>query len=182
VLIDPSTYHIIGVEFIKHNQIIRVFANKEVILCAGAIGSSQLLILSGIEPVNHLTKLNIDVIKDAPIGENLMDHAVFYGLTWTINTSISLQIQDLFNPFNPYITDFLIKRTGPLTITGGCEALGFVNTKHLEKHNLSNIELLFGATFKDHFSQKMLDLKDSIRQEWTKYADTLMAIPLRQYC
>jgi len=172
VLIDPSTNRTIGVEFVKHNQIIRVFANKEVILCAGAIGSSQLLMLSGIGPVNHLTKLNIDVIKDAPVGENFMNHPAFFGLTWTINTSISLLTQDQFNPFNPYITDFLIKRTGPLTTAGGCEALGFVNTK-LEKHDLPNIELLFaGATFKDYFIQKILHLKDSIRQEWTKYADT----------
>jgi len=79
-----------------------------VILCAGAIGSPQLLMLSGIGPVNHLTKLNIDVVKDAPVGENLMDHPTFFGLTWTINTSISLLIQDQFNPLNPYITDFLI--------------------------------------------------------------------------
>ncbi|XP_011705648.1 PREDICTED: glucose dehydrogenase [FAD, quinone]-like, partial [Wasmannia auropunctata] len=38
-----STKHAVGVEFIKNNRTVHVFASKEVILCAGAIGSPQLL-------------------------------------------------------------------------------------------------------------------------------------------
>ncbi|KAG5331533.1 DHGL dehydrogenase, partial [Acromyrmex charruanus] len=175
LLIDPSTKRAIGVEFVKHNQITRVIANKEVIVCAGAIGSPQLLMLSGIGPMKHLIELGIDVIQDAPVGENFMDHIAFYGLSWTINASTSLLPSEQLNPFNPYITDFLLKRTGPFTLPGGLEVIGFVNTTHPEKRNgLPDIELLFvGASLKeDYIFPDMIHFKKSIRQEWSKHADT----------
>lgn len=50
VLIDRRTNRTIGVKFVKHNRIISVFVNKEVILCAGAIGSPQLLMLALDQP------------------------------------------------------------------------------------------------------------------------------------
>ncbi|KAI8990417.1 GMC oxidoreductase [Trametes punicea] len=52
-----------------------VAANREVILCAGAVGSPQLLQLSGIGDAEHLSKLNIPVVRDLPaVGRNLLDH------------------------------------------------------------------------------------------------------------
>jgi choline dehydrogenase-like flavoprotein len=50
-------------------------ARREVIVCAGAIGSPQLLMLSGIGPAAHLRELGIAVLRDAPdVGEHLQDH------------------------------------------------------------------------------------------------------------
>ncbi|HET6805457.1 MAG TPA: GMC family oxidoreductase N-terminal domain-containing protein [Frateuria sp.] len=50
-------------------------ARREVVLCAGAIASPQLLMLSGIGPAGHLQALDIPVLHDAPgVGENLQDH------------------------------------------------------------------------------------------------------------
>ena len=50
-------------------------AEAEVILAAGAIGSPQLLMLSGIGPADHLREHGIYVIADTPaVGANLMDH------------------------------------------------------------------------------------------------------------
>ncbi|SEL44905.1 Choline dehydrogenase [Roseivivax marinus] len=50
-------------------------AAAEVILCAGAIGSPQILMLSGIGPAEHLRAHGIDVRQDKPdIGANLQDH------------------------------------------------------------------------------------------------------------
>jgi choline dehydrogenase len=50
-------------------------AEAEVILAAGAIGSPQLLMLSGIGPADHLREQGIYVIVDSPaVGANLIDH------------------------------------------------------------------------------------------------------------
>ncbi|KAJ7157793.1 alcohol oxidase [Mycena filopes] len=50
-------------------------ACKEVVVCGGAIGSPQLLMLSGIGPASHLREFGIPVVKDLPgVGSNLQDH------------------------------------------------------------------------------------------------------------
>lgn len=54
------------------NEKLRILANKEVIISAGAIQSPQLLMLSGIGPKKHLVEMKIPVIFDSPgVGENL---------------------------------------------------------------------------------------------------------------
>ena len=54
-----------------------VAARREVILSAGAIGSPQLLMLSGIGPGEALAGLGIPVLRDMPgIGANLQDHYI----------------------------------------------------------------------------------------------------------
>ncbi|KMQ87806.1 glucose dehydrogenase [Lasius niger] len=174
VLIDRRTNRAIGVEFTKYGRIISVFARKEVILCAGAIGSPQLLMLSGIGPAKHLRKLGIDVVQNAPVGENLMDHVSFGGLTWTVNAPVAIRLQDMINPANPYVTDFLIRQSGPITIPGACEALGFIDTKHPEKRSgLPDIELLFsGGGFKgDIILPIVMGFNTQIHQIWNKYSD-----------
>jgi choline dehydrogenase len=57
------------------NQPQTVRAEREVILCAGAIGSPQLLQLSGIGPADHLYACGIPVVLDLTgVGANLSDH------------------------------------------------------------------------------------------------------------
>ena len=52
-------------------------ADAEVILAAGAIGSPQLLMLSGVGPADHLREHDIPVMADSPgVGANLSDHPV----------------------------------------------------------------------------------------------------------
>ncbi|KAL6421989.1 hypothetical protein ACFW04_010829 [Cataglyphis niger] len=186
VLIDRRTNRAIGVEFIKYGRVISVLASKEVILCAGAIGSPQLLMLSGIGPAEHLTKLGIDVIRNAPVGENLMDHVAFGGLTWIVNASISIKLHDVFNPAYPFLADFLNRQSGPFTIPGGSEALAFINTKDLEKRTgLPDIELLFigGCVKGDLFFPILTGFNTQMKQIWNKYLYkygwTIMPILLR---
>lgn len=52
-----------------------VATGREVILAGGALGSPQLLMLSGIGPAEHLKAMGIAVVHDSPdVGENLQDH------------------------------------------------------------------------------------------------------------
>jgi choline dehydrogenase len=47
----------------------------EIILCAGAVASPQLLLLSGIGPADHLADFGIPVVADRPgVGQNMRDH------------------------------------------------------------------------------------------------------------
>jgi choline dehydrogenase len=50
-------------------------AGADVVVCAGAVGSPQLLMLSGLGPADHLRGLGLDVVADLPgVGDNLHDH------------------------------------------------------------------------------------------------------------
>ncbi|MDI3273708.1 GMC family oxidoreductase [Pseudomonas sp. MDT1-16] len=51
---------------------------KEVILSAGAYGSAAILLRSGIGPRTDLEALGIPMVKDAPVGIRLLDHAFFW--------------------------------------------------------------------------------------------------------
>ncbi|KAJ6452033.1 GMC oxidoreductase [Mycena vitilis] len=55
---------------------LQIKARKEVILCAGAIHTPQILMLSGIGPADQLKAHDIPVVVDLPgVGAHLMDHA-----------------------------------------------------------------------------------------------------------
>ena len=65
----------VGVAFEHHGGSRRVQARREVILCAGAYGSPQILMLSGIGPGDHLASQGIAVAHDLPgVGRNLQEH------------------------------------------------------------------------------------------------------------
>jgi len=93
----------------------RIIAS-EVVLCAGAIQSPQLLQLSGIGPAALLSSLRIPVIADLPVGENLQDHLalrLIYRCTKPITTN-----DDLRNVWRKARTGlrYLLMRRGPMAI------------------------------------------------------------------
>ncbi|MDF2177122.1 choline dehydrogenase [Aliiglaciecola sp. CAU 1673] len=64
-----------GVVIRRNGKIETLYAKREVLLCAGAINSPQLLMLSGIGPADHLQEHGIEVKADLPgVGQNLQDH------------------------------------------------------------------------------------------------------------
>ena len=83
----------IGVEYIQganQNNLLQVYANKEVLLCAGAIASPQILQRSGVGSSTLLQSLDIPVVHDlAGVGENLQDHLEMY-LQYKCKQSVSL--------------------------------------------------------------------------------------------
>lgn len=65
----------VGVEYVQGGQIRQLRCRHEVLLCAGALQSPQLLMLSGIGPGEHLQQLGIDVVHHlSGVGEHLHDH------------------------------------------------------------------------------------------------------------
>jgi 4-pyridoxate dehydrogenase len=65
----------VGVEFCRHDIAETVQANREVILCAGAINTPQLLMLSGIGDPDDLREFAIETAVPLPaVGRNLQDH------------------------------------------------------------------------------------------------------------
>lgn len=69
----------IGVEYEKSSGPVHVKARKEVLLCAGSIGSPTLLQHSGIGPTDVLTKAGVTAVHDLPgVGCNLQDHLEVY--------------------------------------------------------------------------------------------------------
>jgi len=73
----------VGVQASRLGRELQLRAEREVILCAGAYNSPQLLMLSGVGPPKHLMLHEIEVLLDRPaVGENLSDHAATE-LLWT---------------------------------------------------------------------------------------------------
>lgn len=65
----------VAVEFTVDGSLHTVQSRQETVLTAGAIGSPQQLLLSGIGPAGELHGLGIDVVADLPgVGQNLQDH------------------------------------------------------------------------------------------------------------
>lgn len=65
----------IGVAYRHRGGDVVAHARSEVVLCAGALQSPQLLMLSGIGPAEQLRAHDIPLVQDLPgVGENLQDH------------------------------------------------------------------------------------------------------------
>jgi choline dehydrogenase len=66
-----------GVSYVRDEAPTEARTSGEVVLCAGAIGSPQLLMLSGIGPGRQVRALGIDPVADiAEVGANLQDHPI----------------------------------------------------------------------------------------------------------
>jgi choline dehydrogenase len=77
-----------GVTYRREGVRETVHADAEVVLSAGAIGSPQILMLSGIGPGGHLREMGIDVRVDSPgVGLNLQDHPVSVAMFFTKDVS-----------------------------------------------------------------------------------------------
>lgn len=64
-----------GVEYFRAGKLERATATRGVVLCAGAIGSPQILMLSGIGPAAQLERVGVPVLHALPgVGQNLQDH------------------------------------------------------------------------------------------------------------
>lgn len=113
----------VGVEFIREGIRHTATATSEIMLSGGTVGSTQLLLLSGIGPAEHLRELGIDVIMNLPgVGQNLRDHvaaAVVRGSTQPLS---------MLNANSPLeLAKYVLLRRGKLT-SSVLEAAAFLRT------------------------------------------------------
>ena len=124
-----------GVEFEHGGQRRVVRARREVVLCAGAINSPRLLMLSGIGDRQQLAEHDINVVQNAPqVGKNMTDHlCVLLGFDVKRDTFFTAE-----KPLQ--LVNYLIRRRGMLT-SGGCEAYGLIRSR--PDLQLPDLELMF---------------------------------------
>jgi choline dehydrogenase len=120
-------------------------ADREVLLSGGAIGSPQLLLLSGIGPADELRAHEIGVVVDAPnVGRRLQDHVVA-GASWHTPLPITMVGAD---KSVKHIANYLVRHRGPFSSVVA-EAGGFVRTD--ASLAAPDLQLLFApAMFLDH--------------------------------
>ena len=105
-----------------HEEPVR--ADREVLLAAGAIGSPQLLMLSGIGPGDHLREVGIEPRHSLPgVGRNLQDHP-FVTVLFEVSDRDTLYGGDKPKP----LAEWVLRRTGPLSSTVA-EVVAFVRTR-----------------------------------------------------
>ncbi len=122
-----------GVELMQGGVKRELQARREVLLCAGALQSPQVLMLSGIGPLAHLRQHGITLVHDLPgVGQNLHDHADvtqvvmaphltdLFGLSFT---GVMRMVKGIF--------EWRAQRSGMLT-TNFAEAGGFIRSQASE--------------------------------------------------
>lgn len=106
-----------GVELVRGGEDLVAEARIETLLAAGAIGSPQLLQLSGIGPGNLLAAHGIPVKHDLPgVGENLQDHLQ---LRMAFKVRNVRTLNEVVNSWSGKVRiglEYLLFRTGPLTM------------------------------------------------------------------
>lgn len=109
-----------------------VEAKREVILCAGAIVSPQLLLLSGVGPAAQLQKFGIPLEKDLPgVGRNLQDHVdAMVVMQSKTHLGVSLHPSSFWRVIVG-IVRYLFGRRGELT-SNVAEAGGFARSRPQE--------------------------------------------------
>ncbi|PCH39400.1 GMC oxidoreductase [Wolfiporia cocos MD-104 SS10] len=115
-----------------------VKARKEVVVCAGALHTPQILMLSGVGPANHLNVHNIPVVADLPVGSNLMDHPVvdlhfkdktkseISGIPWVVRKAEQGNVAAILKVAKVML-QYQLFSTGPLRCNIA-EALAFVRS------------------------------------------------------
>ncbi len=125
-----------------------VRAEREVLLSAGAIGSPQLLLLSGVGAPDELRAAGVEVRHELPgVGRNLQDHP-FVTAIWEVSGEDTLYGAD--KP--KHVAEWLLRRSGKLTSTVA-EVCAFTRTRG--GLPAADIQFHMGAAyFEDHGAEE----------------------------
>lgn len=177
ILIDKRTSTAYGVEILrKKRHRLRIFAKREVIVSGGTVNSAQLLLLSGIGPRDHLDEIGIPVVRDAPVGYNLQDHAnllaFVVGFDGSRNPNSRLSFADS-------LYEYISRSTGPYAGTDLKCVSSFIRvadavTTTDDDDSLPNIHVtMTDFRYKDAYKAEatMKGYKDEIVRSLVKYVD-----------
>jgi len=106
----------LGIEFFQGSEEIYAHARRETVLAAGAIGSPQILQLSGIGPAPVLQRRGVPVVHELPVGENLQDHLQ---LRMAFKVKNALTLNTMLHSWWEKAKiglEYALHRTGPMTM------------------------------------------------------------------
>ena len=130
----------VGVRYLdREGQVVRSEAQAEVVLCAGALATPKLVMLSGIGPADHLREHGVTLVADVPgVGLNLHDH-VELDLQW--RCPLPVTHASLLTPWNMFVSGlrWLLFKSGPAAL-GQCHTGAYVRSNPGLKS--PNIELM----------------------------------------
>ncbi|MGV1008395.1 MAG: GMC family oxidoreductase [Dermatophilaceae bacterium] len=162
--IDVQGGRATAVRWVSDGRAHRVVAAREVLLCAGAIGSAHILLRSGIGPADELAAHGIRSVHDLPgVGRNLVDHPVVPA-SFRASAGSLLAAQSA-----GAVARYLLRRSGPLA-SNVAQAGAFVRTE--EGLAAPDLQLTFGPVF-------LGDVGDSHVVAPSEHGVTLGAILLR---
>ncbi len=106
-----------GAELVSNGQSRQVIADKEVVLCAGAIGTPQILQLSGVGNQELLRKFNIPLVRHLPgVGENLQDHLQIRAVYRVKGTDTLNELASTWLGKLKIGTEYAFNRSGPMSM------------------------------------------------------------------
>ena len=114
----------VGVEYRRRGRVEQAFADREVVMSAGAYKTPHLLQLSGIGPADHLRSVGITPLVDSPlVGQGLTDHPHAWAM-WGLAPGFA-GLSDVANP--KWLLQWLIGRRGKFA-NSGVEAVAHIKS------------------------------------------------------
>lgn len=122
----------VAVEFQHRGKVVLANIGQELILSAGAIGTPQLLEVSGVGQAERLNSLGVSVVHDAPeVGESLQDHLQ---VRMVFKAKQPVTLNDAYNNWFRRMgmgMRYILERRGPLAVSAGYANAFFKSDKRL---------------------------------------------------
>ncbi|GBP25901.1 Glucose dehydrogenase [Eumeta japonica] len=142
ILVDKTTKAVDGVLYERgKSKEQAAYVKREVVLAAGAINNAKLLLLSGIGPRAEVSRHNITLLQDSPVGLNYRDQVSFGGLSFMLEDVTSFNESQLVADFEQWFES----RTGLLASRGIGQISSFVKSR--EDHDGPDIEYVLDGNF-----------------------------------
>ncbi len=134
------------VYFRHEGRLKRARASREIVLSAGAIGTPQLLELSGYGQAERLKEFGIPIVHDAPqVGENLQDH---YQVRMVFRAKKPITLNDQYHNLWRRAgigLRYVLQRKGPLTVSAGYATAFFKSQERLATPDIQVHFIIFST-------------------------------------